>query len=104
MAGAITKQVAGTTRQKTENGDLCSATLDGTNTQQIIRLGSVAEKISYVMNGTLTGTIEFSINGKDWTSAALGATGVMATYSTHLTCVIRVTRGGGSGTVTMAVI
>lgn len=106
--GAITKQEASTARQRNNTGDHQFKTIDTADTGTtpvIMELGNIAQKITYVMNGTLTGTIEFSINGKDYTgSASLGSTGVYTTYSSHLVKKIKITPATGAGTVTVAAI
>lgn len=100
---SVSTAQASKARQRTSNGDIQDATLDATNTTADLILGITAEKVTYTMNGTLTGNISFSINGKDfYSSTALAATGVPTTYNTHLVKVVRITRTAGSGQVVVA--
>lgn len=100
---AVTKAQSSTVRQRNSIGDLMQATVDATNVTQIIDLGMIAEKITYLMNGTAAGTIDFSINGKDWYgSVAIPATGTPGTYNTHLAKKVRIQRSSGAGTVVIA--
>lgn len=84
-------------REKVSVGDMVSTeTLDASNTVEIIQLGIPADKVSYQTDGTLAGTIEFSINGTTWSgSAAISTT--IGTYTASLVKAVRVTRSGGSG-------
>ena len=95
---AITKQQARMVRQPTLVGDIeATPILDGTNTTAIIELTSVAEKVSFQSSGDLAGNIEFSINGITFYGSTAFTAGVPGTYSTNLTKVVKVTRTGGSG-------
>jgi hypothetical protein len=91
-------------RQPVKSGELvATGTLDGTTTIEVLTLSVVAEKLSLQMQGTLTGTIEFSIDGKTFiNSTAIPAAGVITNFSTHLVASVKVTRATGSGTLTVA--
>lgn len=92
-------------RQKTASAGSASIskTLDGTTTEEVINLGAPREKVSYMMTGTLVGTVEFSIDGKVFNnSAAIPAAGITATYTTNLATSVKVTRTSGSGTLSVA--
>jgi hypothetical protein len=99
---AVTKQQARKVRQPVLNGDLAiSAALDATTTVDIVTLSSVAEKVTVQSDGTLAGTVEFSINGVTFYGSTAFTAGVPLTYSTHLVRVIKVTRTGGAGKLHM---
>lgn len=101
---AVTKQQASTVRQRNSTGDLMQATFTGAATQ-ILELGNTAEKITYLMNGTVAGTIDFSINGKDfYGSTAIPASGTPGTFSAHLAKLVRIQCTSGSGSVVVASI
>ena len=95
---AVTKIQARKVRQPTLVGDLAiSKALDAVTTSDIIELSSVADKVTVQSDGSLAGTVEFSINGVDFFgSAAFTATAPLS-YSTHLVRLIKVTRTGGAG-------
>lgn len=95
---AVSKQQARKVRQPVLTGDLfLSGTLDGTTTTEIIYLSSVAEKITVQSDGTLAGTVEFSVNGTDFFGSAAFAAITPVSYNVHLARVIRVTRSSGTG-------
>ena len=96
---AVTKAQASLVRQRNSTGDLMAATLSASTAQTVLLdLGMIAEKITYLMNGSLAGTIDFSINGKDfYGSIAIPASGTPGTYSTHLAKIIRIQRSSGTG-------
>jgi len=100
---AVSKQQSSLVRQRNSTGDLQQANLDASNTSVTLELGMTADKVTYVMNGSLTGTIDFSINGKDfYGSTAIPATGTPGTYNTHLVKLVRIQRTGGAGSVVVA--
>lgn len=75
--------------------------LDENKVTDIISLGFASEKVSFQATGDLAGTIEFSINGKDYFgSAAISTT--PGSYSTHNVTSVRVTRTSGSGKLAIA--
>lgn len=95
---AVSKQQARKVRQPVLTGDLfLTSTLDGTTTTEIVLLSSVAEKISVQSDGTLAGTVEFSINGTDFFGSAAFTAATPLSYNAHLARVVRVTRSGGTG-------
>lgn len=91
-------------RQPVKVGEsVVTGTLDGTTTEEILILSVVAEKVALQMQGTLAGTAEFSIDGKTFiNSTAIPGAGAITMFSTHLVTAIKVTRSGGSGTLTVA--
>lgn len=83
---------------------IVTGTLDAVTTSEIINLFSVVEKITFQSDGTLAGTIEFSLNGTNWDdSTAIGAAGVMVSYNTHNISAVRITRSAGSGKLYLAI-
>lgn len=75
--------------------------LDANKTIDIISLGFASEKVSFQATGNLAGTIEFSINGKDFFgSAAISTT--PSSYSTHNVSSVKITRTSGSGKLAIA--
>jgi hypothetical protein len=72
--------------------------MDATNTVEIIELAIDAEKVSFQADGSLAGTVEFSISGIDYVnSTAIGGANAIVTFNTHMVSSLRVTRTGGSG-------
>lgn len=95
---AVSKQQARKVRQPVLTGDLfLTGTLDGTTLTEIVLLSSVAEKISVQSDGSLAGTVEFSINGTDFFGSAAFVATVPISYNTHLVRAVRVTQTGGTG-------
>jgi hypothetical protein len=103
---SYSKLQANKVRQQVRNDEMqVTGTLDGTTTSQILTLSLVAQKISLQASGSLAGTFEVSLDGSQWAnSTAIGAVGAIVTYSTSLVKHIRVTRSGGSGTLTVAAL
>jgi hypothetical protein len=103
---AYSKLQANKVRQQVRNDEMqVTSTLDGTTTSQVLSLSLVAQKVSIQASGTLAGTIEVSLDGVQWTnSTAIGAVGVIVTYSTSLVRHVKVLRSGGSGTLTVAAL
>lgn len=95
---AVTKIQARKVRQPVLIGDLAiSKTLDAIITTDIVELSSVAEKVAVQSDGTLAGTVEFSINGVTFFGSTAFTAGAAVTYSTNLVRVIKITRTGGTG-------
>ncbi len=67
---------------------------------EIIDLGDVCAKVTFQSDGNLTGTIEFSVDGKTWGNSTALAT-AMTSFNTHNVCAVRVTRSGGTGKVSI---
>ena len=80
---------------------LCTGTLDGTTTTEIIQLGGACSKCTWQGDTGLTGTVEFSTNGKTWYGSAAIAT-TPTSYNTHNFNSIKVTRSGGTGKVAVS--
>jgi hypothetical protein len=90
--------------QKVKSGvKYSTGTLDATTTTEEFHDIGVLEKVTFQANGTLAGTVEFSLDGSQWSSStAIGAVGALVTFSTHLVCAIKVTRTGGTGKLAIA--
>jgi hypothetical protein len=98
MAAGVSKDQARKVRQPVLVGDLhITGTLDGTTTTEIVELSSIAEKVTVQSSGDLAGNITVSINGKDFNTGVAFVANTLVTYSTNLVRVIKVTRTGGSG-------
>lgn len=99
------KDIAGL-RQSVKTGEIIgSDPVDATTTVSVVHFGRPSEKVSFQADTTLTGTVEFSINGKTWVSStAIGTSGAIVTFTTHAVSAARVTRTGGAGIVAFAVI
>jgi len=99
---AVTKAQARKVRQPVLVGDFAiSSALDGTTTVDIVTLSSVAEKVTVQSDGTLAGTVEFSVNGTTFFGSTAFTATVPLTYSTNLVRVVKVTRTGGAGQLHM---
>jgi hypothetical protein len=95
---AITKEQARKVRQPVHTGDLSlSVSLDATTTVDTRTFSVAAEKVSWQSDGTLAGTIEFSIDGVIFFGSTAFAATVPGSYSTHLVRVVKITRTGGAG-------
>jgi hypothetical protein len=95
---AVTKQQARKVRLPVLTGELyLSGVLDGTTTEEIIELSSVADKITFQSDGNLAGAVLFSINGLDFASSTAFTANTMVSFNTHLVRVIKITRSSGSG-------
>lgn len=68
---------------------------------QAIDLGDVCAKITFQSSGDLAGTIQFSVDGKTWSSTTPLAT-AMTSYNTHNVCAVLITRTSGTGKVSIA--
>ena len=100
----ILKKYSQKVRQQTHAGvKLVTATLDASNTVEILELGGAMSKVTFQASGTLAGTVEFSVNGKNWfSSTAIGAANAPVTYTSNNFSAMRVTRSGGSGSLAIA--
>ena len=95
---AITKEQARKVRQPVSTGDLSlTISLDAVTTSEIKSLSISAEKISWVSDGTLAATVEFSIDGVTFFGSVAAAVAVPGSYNTHLVRAVRVTRTAGTG-------
>lgn len=102
MAGAIQSKDAKQKRQPVGITDIQSFSFTGAGTQ-IVELSIVAEKISFQQEGTLTGTVEFSLTGQTFVgSAAIPASGNISNYTTSLAKVIKITVASGAGRLVIA--
>lgn len=82
---------------------LCTGTLDGTTTTEILQLGGAMSRVTFQGTGNLQGTVEFSVNGTNWfSSTAIAAANAPTTYSTHNFNSMKVTRTTGSGKLAIA--
>src|ERR1043165_5053358 len=80
---------------------LSTAELDGTTTVEIIKFGGAMARVTFQGDGTLAGTVEFSVNGSTWFSSTAIA-GTPTTYSTHNFNAMKVTRTSGTGKLSIA--
>jgi hypothetical protein len=102
-----TRKEVQTVRQRVATGQKsATAVLDGSTsdlTVEVIRFGGAMEKVSFQASGTLTGTIEFSISGENWTSStAIPGANAIASFNTHNIEGVRVTWTGGVGQLFVA--
>ena len=99
---AYSKEQVQRAKQSVRTGTkLVTPTLDATTTVHIFTLGGCASKASFQGTTGLTGTVEFSVDGVTFGGSAAIAT-ALTSYNTHNFCAIKVTRTGGSGTVSIA--
>lgn len=99
---AFSKKQLLDSKQKVRTGvKVSSDLLDAVTTTEDIDLGDVCSKVTFQSDGTLTGTIAFSVDGKTWSATSPLAT-AMTSFSTHNVCVVRLIRSGGSGRVAVA--
>jgi hypothetical protein len=93
-----TKKEVQTAQQKVSQGvRFVSVDLDATVTEEIIKLGEVAGRISVQATGTLVGSYEVSLNGVDFVAAGAIAAGSISDYSSTMAAAIKVKRTGGAG-------
>jgi len=70
---------------------------------EVIELNCVGSKVSFQGTGTLTGTVEFSLDGINYKdSTAIPASNALGSYATHLVKSVKVTWASGSGRVVVA--
>lgn len=100
----FSRQAIQLVQQPVRTGDKASTgILNGVTTVQIVELGDVFSKVSFQASGDLLGTVEFSINGTNFTnSTAIAAANAIASFSTHNVSSIRVTRTSGTGRLVTA--
>ena len=90
-------------RQKITTGTRTSTgTLDGTTTVEYITFSHPVAKLSVQATGTLSGTVEMSINGSDFFTSTAFAAVTPVSYSTHNINSIKVTRLVGTGTLVVS--
>lgn len=102
---AYSKEEVQRVRQAVRSGTkLVTPVLDGTNLSiHIFELGDAVTKVSFQASDNLAGTIEFSINGINWTSStAIPSSNAIGSYSTNIITAIRVTRVSGTGRLEIA--
>jgi hypothetical protein len=100
----ITKKESQLSRQLINTGaKMATDSLDASTTVNIVRFGTPVAKVSFQGSDTLAGTIEFSINGVNWTgSTAIPGSNAIGSFATHNVTAVRVTRTSGSGFLTIA--
>lgn len=76
--------------------------LSASSTTEIIKLAGAMSKVTVQSTDTLAGTIEFSVNGRDFFGSTAFAATVPVTYSTNNFNSIRVTRTAGTGKLAIA--
>lgn len=101
---AYSKKDAQKARQQIHAGvKLVTETLDASTTVEILELGGAMSRVSFQASGTLAGTVEFSVNGKNWFgSTAIPAANAPGLYNSYNFNSIKVTRSGGEGQLAIA--
>ena len=91
-------------RQKVKTGEFrVTGVLDAAVTSEIILFSDVYEKLTFQGTSTLTGTVEFSLDGVNFkNSTAIGASNALVTFSTHSFRAVKVSRATNSGNVLLA--
>lgn len=90
-------------RQKVDiSSRFASEYLDASTTQEIVKLGISAAKVSFQSTDTLAGTISFSINGADFFDSTAFAAKTPGSYTTHNVTLIKIIRTGGAGRMMIA--
>ncbi len=102
MAGAIQSKDARQKRQPVGVSDIQGIQITSSG-DYIVELSIVSEKISIQQEGTLAGTVTFSLSGVSFVgSIAIPATGAISNYTTSLAKVIKITVTSGSGRIVIA--
>lgn len=102
MAGAIQSKDAKQKRQQVSITDIQSQAFTAAGVV-IMELSVVAEKVSFQQQGTLSGTVEFSLNGVDFVgSAAIPAASTIGNYTASLCKCVRITVASGTGRLVVA--
>lgn len=97
---AVSKQQARKVRLPVLTGELyLTGKLDGTTSEEVVELSSVASKVTIQSDGDLAGNITYSTNGIDFYGSTAFTATVPLSNSTHLIRVVKITRTGGSGKV-----
>lgn len=101
---SISKKFSQKIRQQTHVGVKTSTeVLDASTTVEIIEFGAAMARATFQGSDDLAGTVEFSVNGKNWfSSTAIAGSNAPTTYSTHNFNAIKVTRSGGAGFLAIA--
>lgn len=90
-------------RQMVRRGPvIITISLDGTDTEDILRLGGSVDKVSLQRTGDLQANVSFSVNGVDFQDTVAVTTNALASYSTHNVTHVKVVRTAGSGKIMMA--
>lgn len=94
-----TKKEVQSVQQKTAQGvRLISGQLDATTTQEIVKLGTVAEQISVQTTGSLTVNFEVSLNGTDFVGTTAASAAAISNYTASLAASVKLIRTAGEGT------
>lgn len=102
MAGAIASRDAKQKRQPVSITDIQSQSFTAAGTY-IMELSVLAEKVSFQQEGTLSGTVEFSLTGQTFVaSAAIPASGTISNYTASLCKVVKITVSSGAGRIVIA--
>lgn len=102
MAGAIQSKDAKQKRQPVSITDIQSFSFSAAGTQTI-ELSIVAEKVSFQQEGTLVGTVEFSLTGVTHAgSTAIPAQGTISNYTASLAKSVKITIASGAGRLVIA--
>lgn len=102
MAGAIQSKDAKQKRQPVSITDIQSQAFTAAGVY-IMELSVVSEKVSFQQEGTLAGTIEFSLTGQTFAaSTPIPAAGTIGNYTASLIKVVKITVSSGSGRLVVA--
>lgn len=102
MAGAIQSKDAKQKRQPVSITDIQSQAFTAAGVV-IMELSVVADKVSFQQEGTLVGTVEFSLTGQTFAgSVAIPASGTISNYTTSLVKAIKITVASGAGRLVVA--
>lgn len=82
-----------------------TAVLDSTNTTETVQLAIQASKVSFQADGTLAGSVSFSIDGVNFVDpTTIGLSNAIVTYSTNVVKLVKVTWTSGSGQLHIAAV
>ena len=97
LRGATRKDVIQGMRKPFHGDILTTKELDATTSVEILKIANPGEVVAWQRAGTLTGTVEFSLNGVDFTDSTVFNTAAVGVFSTYPVRFIKVTRTAGSG-------
>jgi len=99
----INKKQSDLARQRVNDSDSLATDPMSATGNQILELGIVAQKVTVTTTGTLSATVDFSIDGQNF-YGSFTASSTPTTYSTNLVKLVRVTWISGSGTAVAAAV
>lgn len=104
MAGPyVNKKQSDLARQRINASDSLATDSMSAAGSQILELGMVAQKVTVTTTGSLSATVDFSIDGVNF-FGSFTASSTPTTYSTNLVKLVRVTWISGSGTAVVAAV